>query len=88
MRASSDVIVSGTGPVGLVASLSLARAGFSVTLVGPPVNIGDCRTTALMAPSLAFLDGLGIGETLEAGSARFGSCASSTRRAVSSAAPR
>lgn len=63
MQIRTDIIVAGTGPAGLVTALSLAQAGFSIVLVGPPVNLagsGDRRTTALMKPSLNFLDGLGL----------------------------
>ena len=59
-RIETDIIVAGTGPAGLVAALALAEAGFSVALAGPPVAAGDRRTTALMKPSLDFLDRLGL----------------------------
>lgn len=61
---SADVIVAGTGPAGLTAALATAQAGFRVALVGPEVRTDDRRTTALMAPSLAFLESLGVGERL------------------------
>lgn len=61
---SSEVIVAGTGPAGLIAAIALARSGLSVTLVGPEVRTDDRRTTALMAPSLAYLQTLGIGPKL------------------------
>lgn len=64
MQIETDIIVAGTGPAGLVTALSLAQAGFSIVLVGPPVSsstgLGDRRTTALMMPSLNFLDKLGL----------------------------
>lgn len=60
MDIETDIIVAGAGPAGLVAALSLAQAGFSVALAGPPVGPGDRRTTALMKPSLDFLDRLGL----------------------------
>ena len=54
------IVIAGTGPVGLTAALALADIGTPVTLVGPPPSSDDRRTTALMTPALAFLDGLGI----------------------------
>ena len=60
MKIETDIIVAGTGPAGLVAALALAEAGFCVALAGPPVAAGDRRTTALMKPSLDFLDRLGL----------------------------
>ncbi len=59
-RDSTDVIVAGTGPAGLLAAVAFSRAGFSVSLAGPTANRSDGRTTALMAPALAFLDSLGV----------------------------
>lgn len=64
MKIDTDIIVAGTGPAGLIAALSLAKAGFSVALAGPPVSTGDRRTTALMKPSLDFLDRLGLLEPI------------------------
>jgi 2-polyprenyl-6-methoxyphenol hydroxylase-like FAD-dependent oxidoreductase len=51
-----DVVVSGTGPAGMIASLCAAHAGLSVALVGPAINLADKRTTALLAPSLDTLE--------------------------------
>lgn len=65
MRIETDIVVAGTGPAGLMAALALARAGFSVALAGPAVNLADRRTTALMKPSLEFLAGLGLLKALE-----------------------
>lgn len=64
-----DIAVVGTGPVGLVAALALARAGFSVTLAGPEIATQDRRTTALMQPSLAWLRDIGVTEAIEAAAA-------------------
>ncbi len=64
MKIETDIIVAGTGPAGLTAALALAQAGFSVALAGPPVASGDRRTTALMKPSLDFLDRLGLLEAI------------------------
>lgn len=55
-----QILIAGSGPVGLVAALGFAGAGFTVALVGPPVPASDRRTTALMNPALAMLDRLGV----------------------------
>lgn len=68
-QSSTPIIVAGTGPVGLIAALALAQTGFDVQLVGPPAREDDRRTTALMAPLLEFLGGLGVGERLRADAA-------------------
>lgn len=60
------ILVVGTGPVGLIAALGLARSGFAVTLVGPEVRGDDRRTTALMTPALKYLNSLGILRKIEA----------------------
>jgi 2-octaprenyl-6-methoxyphenol hydroxylase len=57
---TSEILVAGTGPAGMLAALSLASNGFAVTLIGPPANMNDGRTTALMIPALAFLNGIGV----------------------------
>src|SRR5690606_25852730 len=69
MKFDADIVIAGTGPAGLLAALALAQAGLSAILVGPPVNTGDRRTTALMKPSLDFLDGLGVLDAVKEGSA-------------------
>jgi len=57
-------VVAGTGPVGMIAALALSGLGAKVTLVGPPPSPDDRRTTALMTPALAMLDGLGVFDAL------------------------
>ncbi|HEY6633289.1 MAG TPA: UbiH/UbiF family hydroxylase [Rhizobiaceae bacterium] len=57
---NGSIIVAGTGPTGLIAAAALADLGMPVTLVGPPASGDDRRTTALMTPALAQLDGLGV----------------------------
>ncbi|MEX0406666.1 UbiH/UbiF family hydroxylase [Aquibium sp. LZ166] len=57
---AKDIIVAGAGPAGLIAALALADSGFGVELIGPAASGEDRRTTALMMPSLKFLDGLGL----------------------------
>jgi len=54
------IVVAGTGPVGMIAALALSGLGAKATLVGPPPSPDDRRTTALMTPALAMLDGLGV----------------------------
>lgn len=61
---SVDVIVAGAGPAGLIAALAFAHAGFGVRLIGPEAGAQDRRTTALMAPSMAFLDRLGVRDAI------------------------
>lgn len=62
---NDGVLVAGTGPAGLIAALAMARAGFDVTLVGPPASLADGRTTALMSPAIAWLDELGVLERFQ-----------------------
>ena len=59
-----DIIVAGAGPAGLIAALAFAHAGFGVRLIGPEAGAQDRRTTALMAPSMAFLDQLGVRDAI------------------------
>jgi len=63
-RPPFDVVISGTGPAGMIASLCAAKAGLSTALVGPAINLDDKRTTALLAPSLDTLDSLGLSEAV------------------------
>jgi 2-octaprenyl-6-methoxyphenol hydroxylase len=62
---AAKIVVAGTGPAGLLAALALAPHGFEISLVGPAANQDDRRTTALMAPALKFLHGLGLLAELE-----------------------
>ena len=57
---TSEIVVAGTGPAGMIAALGLAHAGFAVTLVGPAARRDDRRTTALMSPALRYLETLGV----------------------------
>lgn len=61
---SSDILVAGAGPAGMIAALAFAGAGFSVVLAGSPAQPEDRRTTALMMPSLTFLKELGLFDAL------------------------
>lgn len=63
-RRNSTILVAGTGPAGLAAALALAAPDRRVVLAGPPPSLNDRRTTALMRPAIAFLEGLGLAEML------------------------
>jgi 2-octaprenyl-6-methoxyphenol hydroxylase len=69
MTIETEIAIAGTGPVGLMAAKALAQAGFGVALIGPPANLQDQRTTALMKPSLDFLASLGVLDELSADAA-------------------
>lgn len=64
-RAEHEVLVAGTGPIGMISALAFADAGFDTAIVGPPVAKTDGRTTAIMQPALRYLDSLGLGPALE-----------------------
>ena len=61
-----DIIVAGLGPAGLTAALAVAQAtaarGSRVCAIGAPAAAGglDTRTTALLGPSVALLEHLGV----------------------------
>jgi 2-octaprenyl-6-methoxyphenol hydroxylase len=54
-----DIIVVGTGPVGLAGAVALARKGFTVALVGHPETAAPGRTVALLDGSVRILAALG-----------------------------
>jgi len=62
---TTEIAIIGGGLVGLAAGLALAGLGFATTVVerrrGKAQD--DGRTTALLAPAVAFLDRLGVWET-------------------------
>ncbi|ENN93664.1 UbiH/UbiF family hydroxylase [Bartonella bovis] len=60
-----DIAVIGAGPVGMLASLSLAYKGYTVFLIGPPTRVDELRTTALMMPAIHTLQKLNIWETIK-----------------------
>src|SRR5690606_8228569 len=61
------VVVSGAGPVGLVAALSLAQKGVEVVVLESEDHIPqDLRAGTFHPPTVEMLDTLGIGETLRA----------------------
>jgi 2-octaprenyl-6-methoxyphenol hydroxylase len=61
-----DVMVAGAGLAGLAAAFGFARAGFDVVLSGAGERTGRGRTVALLDPSVAFLDSLGLWTRLRA----------------------
>ncbi|BCH32841.1 2-octaprenyl-6-methoxyphenyl hydroxylase [Mesorhizobium sp. L-8-10] len=68
-QVENGILIAGTGPVGLIAALGLARSGFAVTLAGPEVRSDDRRTTALMTPALKYLNSLHVLATIESDAA-------------------
>lgn len=60
-----DVVVVGAGPIGLVAALAMAQAGFDTALVGPRTP-PDPRTTALLGASVDLIRDLGAWPEAEA----------------------
>lgn len=59
-----DVAVVGGGLAGQTAALALARAGRKVLALVPEPPVPDRRTTALMDPSIRFMDRLGVWEEI------------------------
>lgn len=64
---TKDIVVSGGGLAGMVATIAFARAGFDTLCVDPAPTIpdyadagADLRTTAFLQPARQFLDNLGI----------------------------
>ena len=64
-----EVVVVGGGLAGSLAAVELARKGRTVAFVAPPPHSADCRTTALMKPSVEFLDRLGLWREVAASAA-------------------
>ncbi len=62
-----EVAVVGGGPVGLVAALMLARAGFSIALLEKEAALQtDLRASTFHPPTLDLLDEIGLGQQLVA----------------------
>ncbi|MGN8113755.1 UbiH/UbiF family hydroxylase [Labrys sp. 22185] len=55
-----SIVIVGAGLAGLACAGVLAAKGFRTTLVGPPGNVGDTRTTALLDGSIQALAKAGI----------------------------
>lgn len=58
------IVISGSGPAGMMAALALANDGHRICLIGPKTNADDRRTTALMIPAIHFLDRLGVWQAI------------------------
>lgn len=85
---SGRIIVSGSGPAGMIAALALAQAGLDVMLAGPVSDADDRRTTALMLPAIEYLDSLGVWESIKPNTAPLASMriVDGTRRLIRSPA--
>jgi 2-octaprenyl-6-methoxyphenol hydroxylase len=57
-QSNPPVAIVGAGPAGLAVALLLAERGIASTLIGPPADPGDTRTTALLDGSIRALDGI------------------------------
>ena len=61
-----DVIVSGAGASGLVATIALAKAGFSVVCAGVSDTTPNGRTVALFEGSLRYMRAIGVWDRVAA----------------------
>ncbi len=65
----SDIAVVGGGLIGLIAALKLSQSirdqGLKIGLVAPKVTSQDPRTTAMLMPSIAVLEELGVWDTIK-----------------------
>ncbi|MEN0088186.1 MAG: FAD-dependent monooxygenase, partial [Pseudomonadota bacterium] len=64
-KTETQVAVVGGGLTGGLAALGFAQAGWDVVHLAPVPTRTDRRSTALLTPSLEFLDQLGLLEVLE-----------------------
>lgn len=85
---SGRILVSGSGPAGMIAALALAQAGHDILLAGPVSDQDDRRTTALMMPAIEYLDRLGIWQVIKPDTAPLASMriVDGTRRLIRSPA--
>ena len=64
------ILVIGTGPVGYVAAIAMARAGMKVGLIGPEtIPVRDGRTVAMLDGSVQYLKSLGLWDNIAPSSA-------------------
>ncbi|WP_273792794.1 UbiH/UbiF family hydroxylase [Brucella anthropi] len=82
----TDIVISGSGPAGMMAALALGAKGYRTVLLGPETDKGDSRTTALMMPAIRLLEGLGVWSDIEPEAAALASMRiiDATRRLVRS----
>ncbi|WP_176036064.1 UbiH/UbiF family hydroxylase [Brucella tritici] len=82
----TDIVISGSGPAGMMAALALGAKGYRTVLLGPETDKGDRRTTALMMPAIRLLQGLGVWSDIEPEAAALASMRiiDATRRLVRS----
>ncbi|MHB2264980.1 UbiH/UbiF family hydroxylase [Aliihoeflea sp. PC F10.4] len=64
-RNEYEILVAGTGPVGMIAALAVAQAGFRAAIAGPKTSTADARTTAIMHPGIQYLASLSLNSFLE-----------------------
>lgn len=65
MRSVEGVLISGSGVVGLITALSLARKGIPVTVLeAEPELMKEYRASTFHPPTLEMLDELGVAESL------------------------
>lgn len=85
---SPRILVSGSGPAGMIAALAMAQAGYDILLAGPVSDQDDRRTTALMMPAIEYLDSLGVWQTIRPDTAALASMriVDGTRRLIRSPA--
>ena len=66
-RCTTDVIIAGAGPAGVVAALHLAQAGVRVVLLEGGADVAqDLRASTLHPPTIDYLRELGLSDTLHA----------------------
>lgn len=59
-KSLTEIVISGSGPAGMMAALALSAVGYRTALLGPETDKADRRTTALMMPAIRFLEDIGV----------------------------